>query len=288
MPDEIPQGYDYIMWPQGGEIDIMEYVGAIPYHNLGTVHYAWSWENNEYQDWNHGHLGAYYSYEYQEVPNPSEPGYGNFPPEENDQNAGSTAFHEYGVDWYNNRLEFFVDDQIYHIHYFEDGSAYSKDGEDQINIRNINGRRVGVSEYSNHFNQWRPFEHKMYAILSAGVGGANYTYGGPIIPEAEFPCSVYIDWVRVYEIDNPVLGLNDGFRSEEVIIYPNPVNNQLNIQMPAQQSYELKIIDNTGKIVINSHIKGQQLIDLSTIENGHYIVMVNSSHTIISRKIFKF
>ena len=29
MPDEIPVGWDYIMWPQGGEVDIMEYVGSI-------------------------------------------------------------------------------------------------------------------------------------------------------------------------------------------------------------------------------------------------------------------
>jgi len=35
MPDEIPQGWTYIMWPQGGEVDIMEYVGSIPYNNLG-------------------------------------------------------------------------------------------------------------------------------------------------------------------------------------------------------------------------------------------------------------
>ena len=41
MPDEIPEGWNSLMWPQGGEIDIMEYVGSIPFHNLGSVHYAW-------------------------------------------------------------------------------------------------------------------------------------------------------------------------------------------------------------------------------------------------------
>lgn len=50
MPAEKPENLPYIMWPQGGEIDIMEYVGAIPKYNLGTVHYAWFWENNEYKD----------------------------------------------------------------------------------------------------------------------------------------------------------------------------------------------------------------------------------------------
>lgn len=39
----------------------------------------------------------------------------------------------------------------------------------------------------------------MYAILSAGVGGSNNTYGGPIAGQpATFPADVYIDWVRVF------------------------------------------------------------------------------------------
>lgn len=200
MPEEKPAGLDNIMWPQGGEIDIMEYVGSIPFNNLGTVHYAWFWENNEYKDWNHGHLGAYYNYNLQQVPTPSEPGYGNYPPSQNDNSAGSSNFHNYGIDWYSDRIEFFIDENVYHIHYLNDGAAYGKDGEDKIDFTTINGKKTGVSEYSNHFDEWSPFEHKMYAILSAGVGGSNYSYGGEIVPEAEFPCSVYIDWVRVYEL----------------------------------------------------------------------------------------
>ncbi|WP_194768246.1 glycoside hydrolase family 16 protein [Tamlana sp. I1] len=200
MPQEIPANETYLMWPQGGEIDIMEYVGAIPYNNLGTVHYAWEWQNNEWQSWNHGHLGGYYNYKDKQTPTPAEPGYGNYPPPDGDLDAGSAAFHTYGIDWYNDRLEFFVDDNVYHIHYFNDGGAYAIDGQDQIAVQNIDGKRVSVSEYSNHFDEWHPFEHKMYAILSAGVGGADHTYGGPIVPEAKFPCSVFIDWVRVYKL----------------------------------------------------------------------------------------
>ena len=200
MPQEKPVNLDFIMWPQGGEIDIMEYVGAIPFNNLGTVHYAWEWQNNEYQDWNHGHLGGYYNYETGQTPNPAEPGYGDYPPTSDDKTAGSAEFHEYGIDWYDNRIEFFVDSKVYHIHYLNDGGAYNVDGQDEIYVKIIDGKRVSISEYSNHFDEWHPFEHKMYAILSGGVGGSEYTYGGPIVPEAQFPCDVYVDWVRVYAL----------------------------------------------------------------------------------------
>lgn len=200
MPQEKPVTVDDIMWPQGGEVDIMEYVGSIPYHNLGTVHYAWEWQNNEYQEWNHGHLGGYYSYETQQTPVPEEPGYGGYPPLESDPNAGSAGFHEYGLDWYDDRIEFFVDGHVYHIHYLNDGGGFVVDGQDQKMVTQIDGRRVTVSEYSNHFDEWHPFEHRMFVILSAGVGGSDHTYGGPIVPEAQFPTSVYIDWVRVYRL----------------------------------------------------------------------------------------
>jgi len=328
MPDEKPAGYDYIMWPQGGEIDIMEYVGSIPFHNLGSVHYAWFWENNEYRDWNHGYQGGYYSFADKQVPDNPEwitidlgqnysinkvilrweayginyridvstnnstwttvytttsgdggtdeitfptttaryvrmygtlrgtdwgyslfefevypagsntnialnksvtassiqaadlaasyavdgqtstrwssalrnPGYGNYPPSPSDPNAGSNGWHTYGIDWYQDRIEFFIDDNVYHIHYLNDGGAFAVDGNDQAAVKLVNGRRVKLSEYSNHFSEWHPFEHKMYVILSAGVGGSMYTYGGPIVPEAIFPCDVYIDWVRVYSL----------------------------------------------------------------------------------------
>ncbi len=201
MPAEIPAGQTYIMWPQGGEIDVMEYVGAIPYANLGTVHYAWSWENNQYQDWNHGHKGAYYNYEQQQVP-ATDPIYGQWPTTDNNPKAGSGGYHLYRIDWYEDRIEFSVDEHVYHINYFNDGAAFNNapDGEDADAKVVVDGKKIFKSEYSHHFNEWHPFSHKFYLIFSAGVGGNdNMTYGGAIVPEAAFPCSTFVDYVRVYQ-----------------------------------------------------------------------------------------
>jgi beta-glucanase (GH16 family) len=203
MPAEIPAGQTFIMWPQGGEIDIMEYVGSIPYANLGSVHYAWSWENNTYQSWNHGHKGGYYSYADAQVP-ATNPGWGGYPAPTGSAIAGSGGFHTYRIDWFDERMEFAVDGNVYHIHYFRDGDAFDNgvpDGEDADAVQTINGKRVMKSEYtSDHFAEWSPFEHRFYMILTAGVGGNdNMTYGGAIVPAAVFPCTTFIDWVRVYK-----------------------------------------------------------------------------------------
>lgn len=201
MPAEIPAGQNYIMWPQGGEVDIMEYVGTIPFANLGSVHYAWSWENNQYQSWNHGHKGAYYSYAESQVP-AIKPGYGGWPTTENNPSAGSGGYHLYRIDWYNNRIEFSVDEQVYHINYFNDGAMFGNlaDGKDADVTITVNNKKVFKSEYSHHFTEWNPFDHKFYLILSAGVGGNdNQSYGGAIVPQAVFPCTTLIDYVRVYK-----------------------------------------------------------------------------------------
>lgn len=203
MPAEKPENETYIMWPQGGEIDIMEYVGSMPFHNLGSVHYAWAWENNTYQSWNHGHKGAYYSYADTQVP-VSNPGWGGWPTTAANTSAGSGGFHVYRIDWFNDRIEFAIDEHVYHIHYFKDGDAFDngvQDGQDADGIRVVDGKRIVKSEYSSgHFEEWFPFEHKFYLILTAGVGGSDTnTYGGAISGDAVFPCSTFIDWVRVYK-----------------------------------------------------------------------------------------
>lgn len=285
MPDEIPNGWDYIMWPQGGEIDIMEYVGSIPYHNLGSVHYAWFWENNQWQSWNHGHKGFYYSFETNQVPNPSEPSYGGYPPTINDPYAGSSGFHNYGIDWYNDRIEFFVDNYVYHIHYLNDGGIFQVDGQDGETILNIENNRVGVSEYSNHFNEWFPFEHNMYAILSAGVGGQDHTYGGSIVPEAEFPCSVFIDWVKVYELDGS-LGINEIESKPNFNIFPNPAKDLLKIQIENPKDYSFKIIDISGKVLVEDTLNQSSEIDVFDFKKGIYLVLVSNSKITMSKKVF--
>jgi hypothetical protein len=326
MPNETPPGQSTISWPQGGEIDIMEYVGSIPAHNLGTVHYAWAYNNNQYADWNHGSQGGYYNFADQQAPDSPEwlrvdlgalynvdhvnlnwentgksfqiqtstdgttwsnaftttngaggvqditftarstrfvrmygtqrsndwgyslwefqvfagnatnialnkvvtasssqgtdvgPGFAVdgsttsrwssnvrnpqyqccAQSSSTDPNVAANGWHTYGIDWYADRMEFTVDNNVYHIHYLNDGGAFAVDGQNQAEVQTINGRKVRKSEYSNLFSEWHPFEHKMYVILSAGVGGGGNTYGGPIVNEAIFPADVYIDWVRVY------------------------------------------------------------------------------------------
>ncbi|MFP9098666.1 T9SS type A sorting domain-containing protein [Flavobacterium sp. RHBU_24] len=286
MPAEKPADQAYIMWPQGGEIDITEFVGAIPFYNLGSVHYAWSWENNQYQAWNHGHKGGYYNYEQQEVP-ATNPGYGNWPVADSEIQAGSSGYHLYRIDWFDNRIEFSIDEHIYHIHYFNDGGVLGNapDGQDYDTKVMVNGKRTFKSEYSHHFNQWKPFDHEFYMILSAGVGGNdNMSYGGAIVPQAVFPCTTLIDYVRVYQrttlavAGNGLLGIK---------VYPNPASTALNIQYPENiVADKVTITDISGKVILEQTQNTAQ-INVERLINGVYFIKINAGTQQWTEKFIK-
>ena len=126
-------------WPACGEIDIMEFVG----HDPGVVH-----ANVHTAKYNHT--------------------MGNGKGDKLQLTDASDAFHVYALEWYPDRMEFFVDDR----HYF----TYKNEGSGA--------------------DSW-PFDKSQYLILNLALGGA---WGGQQgIDDSIFPQKFLIDYVRVYE-----------------------------------------------------------------------------------------
>jgi beta-glucanase (GH16 family) len=132
-------------WPNSGEIDIMEHVA----NNLGWV-------------FGTVHTGAYNH------------------TKGTQKGGGKTisdchlAFHEYSIEWYPDRIDFYFDN----IHYF----TFKNDNKT--------------------FMEW-PYDQKFYLILNIAVGG---DLGGTVNPNAVWPSNMEIDYVRVYDLK---IGQND-------------------------------------------------------------------------------
>ncbi len=128
---------DEVGWPQCGEIDVMEMRGQQPNITLGSLH---------------------------------GPGYSG-----GDAITGSyamvdgrfdTEFHIYAVEWFEDRIDFFIDDFLYQ----------------RITPEDVTGEWV--------YNQ--PF----YLLLNVAVGG---TFVGFPSAQTPFPQKMIVDYVRVYE-----------------------------------------------------------------------------------------
>ena len=125
-------------WPACGEIDIMENVGYEP----DTIH-----ANAHTKSYNH-RLGTQKG-DRIEVTAPYE------------------EFHVYAVEWFEDRMEFFVDGEMYF--------TFENEGK-------------GMETW--------PFDHNHFLILNAAVGGS---WGGSKgIDDGIFPQRMDVDYVRVY------------------------------------------------------------------------------------------
>lgn len=134
----LPEENLYGGWPRSGEIDIMEHVG----HNAGTIY-----GTVHTQSFNHT-LGT----------------------QKGDSilvSDASEKFHEYAIEWREEKIEWFIDGESYHI--FDNTGKNSDD--------------------------W-PFDHPFHLILNVAVGGS---WGGSRgIDDSIWPQSMEIDYVRVY------------------------------------------------------------------------------------------
>jgi beta-glucanase (GH16 family) len=126
-------------WPACGEIDIMEFVGYEP----GVVH-----ANIHTRSYNHVR--------------------GTGKGDKITIADASEAFHVYAVEWFEDHIDFFIDDQKYFTFKNEGTGA----------------------------DVW-PYDKDQYLILNLAIGGS---WGGQKgIDDSIFPQRYYIDYVRVYQ-----------------------------------------------------------------------------------------
>ncbi|MDX1700322.1 MAG: glycoside hydrolase family 16 protein, partial [Melioribacteraceae bacterium] len=79
-----------------------------------------------------------------------------------------TEFHTYAIEWYEDRIEFYIDD-IFYFTFNNENCCYK---------------------------EW-PFDKRFHLILNIAVGGS---WGGVQgIDQNAFPATMEIDYVRVYE-----------------------------------------------------------------------------------------
>lgn len=124
-------------WPSCGEIDIMENVGF----DLDKIHF-----NIHTKAYNH----AIKTNKGKIVPNINP----------------SQDFHVYAIEWYTDKIDFFIDGKKYFTFLKEEGT-----------------------------DKW-PFDKNQYLILNLAIGGA---WGGMQgIDDTKYPFKYYIDYVKVY------------------------------------------------------------------------------------------
>lgn len=128
---------DRVGWPQTGEIDIMEYVSRIPDEVFGTIH------------------GPGYS---------GGDAFGNIL---NVPGGVPGPFRTYAIEWQPDRIEWYLDDTLYHTATPADVAP----------------------------NEW-VFNDPVFLLLNMAIGGS---FGGAVSEDLTMPQEMKVDYVRVYQ-----------------------------------------------------------------------------------------
>lgn len=89
--------------------------------------------------------------------------------------------------------------------------------------------------------------------------------------------------VRIF----PSIGVNDFYFEDKILLYPNPIKNNIKIEgLNNFQEYEYKITDLTGRIEIFGILSSGE-IETSDLKNGSHLISLYSQHTKINKRFIK-
>jgi len=84
------------------------------------------------------------------------------------------------------------------------------------------------------------------------------------------------------------VGITESAESANVNVYPNPTQSQVKLQSGSNKSYNVSIVDYTGKVIRQlTNISNGQNIDLSEQAPGLYILQLYAGNKIITKRIIK-
>lgn len=83
------------------------------------------------------------------------------------------------------------------------------------------------------------------------------------------------------------LGLSNTNNTPLIMLYPNPANNLLSLQINDNKEYSVRIVDLTGRKVLSTYLNKSGVVDISGIKTGEYIVLISDGKLTISKKIIK-
>ena len=150
-----------------------------------------------------------------------------------------------------------------------------------IKINGVNIVPISIGNTGNITVVANAGNDKLTYALDTGAYQAGYVFATTVAGnhtihiKNEFGCE--IDSVVYVGIDNAI----DEMVTFSAFVYPNPVSSMLNIQLSdkLQTSCFYRMVDMQGKVVLRGRIESQQqAIDVSTIDNGVYSIVIESEN----------
>jgi photosystem II stability/assembly factor-like uncharacterized protein len=92
----------------------------------------------------------------------------------------------------------------------------------------------------------------------------------------------------VWESDDNSLGIEDDVFANGIVVYPNPVSNELTLELPNNsETFKFDIVNMNGQVVYSGSLQNKTIIDTSSFATGLYIIKMENNKTFEFKKIIK-
>jgi CubicO group peptidase (beta-lactamase class C family) len=93
-------------------------------------------------------------------------------------------------------------------------------------------------------------------------------------------------WQRLNEVFCTTTSVNETeLTKEKINIYPNPAADEINIELPSRDQFQVVISNMQGQIIIQKN--NQQKMDISGLESGFYMMTIIQGKSRVSKKMIK-
>jgi hypothetical protein len=86
------------------------------------------------------------------------------------------------------------------------------------------------------------------------------------------------DNIKIFDNEKITLSVDDS-KIKKFSIFPNPTKNTLNFKVPFSESFKVTVYDILGKKVLSSTLQNTNLLDVSRLKNGIYILKFDDFNT---------
>ena len=86
---------------------------------------------------------------------------------------------------------------------------------------------------------------------------------------------------------DPAASISEKKQNSSIKLFPNPFDSELKIEVNKNVSYELKITDLLGNLILTREVIGNSKLDLEFLKNGIYFLELKNGKEILVEKIIK-